>query len=384
MANTQSVITFSPVQPGEDCSATIQQLLDAERCTIEFPAGEYHLGAGLRLPSGTHFKADPQAIFRLADGAMQTHDDYLLTNADHSGGNADIVIEGGVWDGNQHGNPRPEGLFDDGYTGAMFHFENVKGIRLVNATLRNAEAYYARFTQVDGIQIEDIFFDSDHVRKNNDGIHLGGGCFNAVIRRLRATTPGVCGDDMVALNADDALNRTEVRGMQNGPIENIEIEDIEAHSCHTFVRLLSVTSPIRNVRIRKLRGGCHVAAVNGDGARHCRVPVFDEANPPYADGVGLLENIDIADVIVHKAGENQKALIDIQERMRNFVVSGFTRDQSQDQSPDTPTLRFRYIELTHCEIDGQSFPAQNLLDGSVFEQSPARIERLSAETSVKG
>ncbi len=315
---------------------------------------------------------------------MQTRDDYLLTNADHAAGNTDILIEGGIWDGNQRGNPRPEGLFDDGYTGAMFHFENVKGIRLANATLRNAEAYYARFTRVDGIEVEDIFFDSDLVRKNNDGIHLGGSCYNAVIRRLRATTPGVCGDDMVALNADDAENRTEVRGMKNGPIENIVIEDITAHSCHTFVRLLSITSPIRNVRIRKLRGGCQVAAINGDGARGCRVPVFDEANPPYTDGVGLLENIDIADVVVHKVADNHKALIDIQERMRNFVVSDFTRDESQDLAFSKPTIRFRYIDLMKCEINGQAHPAQDLVDGAVFEQSPARIERLVAATTVKG
>ena len=79
---------------------------------------------------------------------------------------------------------------------------------------------------------------------------------------------------------------------------------------------------------------------------------------------------------------NRKALIDIQERMRNFVVSDFTRDESQDVAPTKPTIRFRYIELTQCEINGQAHPAQDLVDGAGFEQSPARIERLAGATKA--
>ncbi len=326
-----------------DDQESFQRALDSNSGILDVPAGQYKIGRTLRIRSGTHLRLHAQSTIRLADGAARSSDDYLLTNANPETGDAEIVIEGGVWNGNSAGNPRNKGLFDGGYSGAMIHFRNVRGLRMENVRLHNAEAYYARFTEVRDFQVEGIGFSSDTVRNNNDGIHLGGHCENGVIRNIRGLHPGVTGDDMVALNADDALNRTEVRGMTCGPIRNILIEDLEAEGCHSFVRMLSVWSPIENVTVRGVRGSCEIAALNCDAARGCRVLLFDEASPPFPDGVGSLRNILVSDFCVSKSAENDIALLRLETRMENLVISGFRRVMAEDRSPEQPTLRVRHV-----------------------------------------
>lgn len=326
------------LDPSGNMAAALHRAFAAGERNIFLPAGRHLVTETIRVPSGVRLLADPDAHVILADGAARTSGDYLLTNADHEAGARDITIEGGLWDGNNRGNPRPTGLFDDGYTGAMFHFENVTGLTLRNLTLTNAEAYYTRYTHVHDFHVEDIRFDSDNVRNNNDGVHLGGNCSHGVIRNIRGLRPGVTGDDMVPLNADDALQRTEVRGMTNGPIENIEIENIQAEDCHSFVRLLSVWSPIRNVRITNVSGTCSVSAINADAARGCRVPIFDEKNPPFPDGVGLLENIEATLLRVAKSQPNGIALLRLETRMKNFTIRDFERLTEKDQDPKAPSL----------------------------------------------
>lgn len=346
----ESPISLSKfLEESGDAAAAFQRAFAAGQRNIFIPAGRYIVKTTVRIPSGTRLIADRMAHMILADGAARNTNDYLLTNADRGEGAEEISIEGGVWDGNNRGNPRPPGLFDDGSTGAMFHFENIRGLTLKDLTLTNAEAYYSRFTHVHDFHIEDIRFDSDNIRPNNDGIHIGGNCSKGVIKNLRGMQPGVTGDDMVALNADDALQRTEVRGMTNGPIEDVEIENVEAEDCHSFVRLLSVWSPIRNVRITNLAGTCSVSAINADAARGCRVPLFDEKNPPFPDGVGLLENIEIRNLRVAKSRANGIALLRLETRIKNFTVRELRRLKERDRDPAAPLL-----SVNHASPEGLS------------------------------
>lgn len=384
--DTYTNITRHGIHPNSEspCGQRLNQLFRTKASNWYLPDGEYLIECTLKVPSNTRLKLSTHATLRLADGAATCDTDYLLTNADPTHGNHSIHIEGGIFDGNQRNNPRPEGLLDPGYSGAMIHFENVSDLSLRETTLTNSEAYYCRLTHVQDFVVEGIFFDSDLVRKNNDGIHLGGNCKDGVIRRLKALTPGVTGDDMVALNADDALQRTEVRGMTNGPIENIQIEDVEAHSCHSFVRILSVTSPIRNITIKNIRGGCTRAAINADGARGCRVPVFDHDNPPFSDGVGILENIDISDARVWKAEANQHGLIDLKERMRGFTVKNFERILDQDLSPDGPMVSISYVDLESGTLNGDAIAAQSLLAPNVaYTAEVQRIEHFTVKTTLR-
>jgi hypothetical protein len=359
-----------------DDGEALQRALDQRPSLLEIPAGQYKIGRTLRISGGTRIKADERALFRLADGVARKTDDYLLTNANPELGDADIAIEGGIWDGNNQANARPTGLFDEGPSGAMIHFRNVINLRLEKMRLHNAEAYYLRATHLSHFHFEEIRFSSDCIRHNNDGIHLGGFCEDGVIRNIKGMQPGVTGDDMIALNADDALNRTEVRGMTCGPIRRLLVEDIEAEGCHSFIRMLSVWSPIEDVTIRRVRGTCEVAALNCDAARGCRVPLFDEAKPPFADGVGDLRNIKASDFIVAKSAENPIALLRLETRMSNFILTNFQRDMERDMSPALPTLKIQHVSARSVSLQPGNRTAHFKQDES-FESHETRIERLA-------
>lgn len=354
-----------------DDGEAFQRALDGKERAIHVPEGLYLIGRPLKIRSGTKLSLHPQAYVMLADGVARTTDDYLLSNADPENGDADISIEGGTWDGNNRRNARPFGLFDEGCSGALFHFRNVRGLQLRNLHFRNAEAYHARLTHVSGFHIEGIRFSSDRVRPNNDGIHLGGNCEDGLIRDIKGLHPGVTGDDMVALNADDALGRTEVRGMTNGPIRDILIEDIEAEGCHSFVRLLSVWSTISDVTIRRVRGSCEVAALNCDAARGCRVPVFDESAPPYPNGVGLLKNITASDFQVAKSVDNGIPLLRLETRMENFSVSDF--HEVDPAAKASPVLRLQHVDLPRFVLNGEE---RMLKFGEGFSSSVRNIQNL--------
>jgi Glycosyl hydrolases family 28 len=371
--NHRAIAAF--IVEGADADVAFQKALASGEKTIVIPKGNYEIHKTLLIPSGITLKADSETVITLADGAAKTSDDYLLSNANHKEGNVAITIEGGVWNGNNRGNPRPNGLFDQGYTGGMFHFQNVRGLTLKNMTLTNAEAYYMRFTHVHEFHIEEIRFDSDRIRKNNDGVHIGGNCSHGTIRNIRGLRAGVTGDDLVALNADDVLERTEVRGMSAGPISDLEIEDLQAENCHTFVRMLSVWSPISNIRIRKVRGTCRVSAINADAARGCRVPLFDEKKPPFPDGVGLLENIDAADFQVAKSQPSGTALLSLESRMKHFRLTQFKRMTDVDKGPQAPTLKLNYVAPREILIDGQIHP----LNSNSLTFPGSAIETLSID-----
>ncbi len=353
-----------------DAAPHLQAALDEHRL-VTVPAGHYLIGKTLRLPSGTQLKIDDGAVLHLATGAATTSGDYLLTNADHRLGNTDISISGGLWNGNNAGNPRPPGLFDQGYTGALFHFEAVRNLRLGNLILTNAEAYYCRLTAVTQFHIEGIRFDDSIIRPNNDGIHLGGDCEDGLIRNLVGLRPGVTGDDMVALNADDASQRTEVRGMRNGPIRRITIQHVRAQGCHSFVRLLSVHSPIEDISIEDLAGTCEVAAINADAARGCRVPLFDEAQPPFPDGVGWLNRIRIRQIHAAKSTANGIPLLRLETRLSDFQIEDFHRDLAHDADPSAPLLRLRHVGGQGIDMEGQHHQVA-LGESLIFDQPTLR------------
>ncbi len=365
----------------DDFAAFQRALDDARGGMLQVPSGTYRIGGTLRLHSGTHLACEPGATIRWADGAGKSPDDYLLAAGGKSGA-SEITVSGGVWDGNNPANRRPEDLFAESHAGAVMHFENVRGLTLRALRVHDAEAYNIRLAGARDFVVEDIAFSSDHIRPNNDGVHLGGGCEDGVIRRISGLDPGVTGDDLVALNADDVLKRTEVRGMVCGPIRNIRIEDLHAEGCHSFVRLLSVWSPIENVTVTGIRGSCEISAVNCDAARVCRVPIFDPANPPFPDGVGMLENILIRDVAVAKAGSNDAPLLRLKTRMRNFRVAGFRREADNFAST-AATVRIAHTRVGSMVFDGAlppAGPAPESLDvADIWESACSSFDLLHVE-----
>ncbi len=336
-----------------DDTLPLQSALESGAKRVVFPAGTYLLGKGLRVPSETEVQLHPGAVLRFGDGAGRGQDDFLITNADHHSGNRNIRIEGGIWDGNAPSNPRGPDA-PDSYTGVMMNFTNVTGLTLRGAMLMDAESYFVRLGKVSNFVIEDIGFEIRYLRPNQDGIHVSGHCKDGIIRRLTGHGSRTPNDDMVALLADDALNRAQnLNGAFNGPIRRIRIERLRAASCHSFVRLLSVDHPIEDVEINDVEGGCVCSAINMDACRDCRVKLFDEADRP--NGVGSISNVWASDFTVHKASDHSRQpLIDFRTRVDKFLIERFKRDFSRDVSPETPTLCIERAGEMQVELQGLS------------------------------
>jgi len=332
-----------------DDQEPIQRALDGPCPVIGIPSGNYLLGDTLRVGSGKRVLAAPDAILKLADGAGRNSGSFILTNNDHDTGNDHIEISGGIWDGNNEANKRGEDGDSDGYTGVAVNFVNVRHLRLADMTIRNPESFSIRLGEVGHFEIEDIRLDQTVSRPNQDGIHLGGFCQDGYIRGIYAVTADTPNDDMVALNADDNVERVLNLGMKCGPIRNIHVEELAAENAYTFVRLLSESQPIEGIRIRNLSGGCRCYAINMD-------------NWAFPAGSGDIRNIDIRHARIAKVPESPGfPMVDIRLGVRDLIIEDFQRVDDGDSFAHT--LNIENLKDNLVRIEGVSEEDLKLTSG---------------------
>ena len=138
-----------------DDTAAIQKALTGGQRTVVIPPGTYRIRTALMVDSSTTIQAAPDAIIRLGDGAGTNTGVFLLTNRDPAGGNTNITVEGGIWDGNNEHNPRGRDGDPNGYTGTAINFVNVRHLALRNLTIRNPDAFSIRLGEVEDFVVED-------------------------------------------------------------------------------------------------------------------------------------------------------------------------------------------------------------------------------------
>lgn len=343
---------FGAVGDGEaDDTGPIQDALDSGAPLVGVPYGYYKVNGSLRIGSDTRLVVHPRAVIQLVDNAGVDASIFLITNKDHEHGNTNLIIEGGIWDGNNPGNRRGEDA-PDSYTGVAINFINVNGLELRRMTVRDPESYYIRMGEVNFFRVEDIRFEARHFRPNQDGIHITGFSEDGLIRNVVAVDEGTTRDDLIALNADDATQRAQNLGTKCGPIRRIRIENLSAQNCHSFVRFLSVWSPIEDIEIHNVQGGCRVSVLNFDACRGCRVQVFDSDDPGASRGVGLIRNVTISGVRAYKSEERDSPLLLLETRMECFVLRDFERIGEKDKSPAAPTLRIAHLVSDDIVLEG--------------------------------
>ena len=284
-----------------------------------------------------------------------TESDFLLTNADPEEGNEDITLEGGIWDGGfgHEYNQKPGDIYTINSTsGACMNFVSVKNLKLLNLTVANPIGYYIRMGRLNQFEIKDITLTADAMNFNQDGIHFSGYCRNGVVENIRGLN-GQPNDDLLAFNADDGIQRQENRGLTCGPIENIVCRNIYAEDCHTAIRMSSITSPIRNIRIENLYAGVRAYAINMDGLRYCRVPLFAEDAAP--NGVGNVSDVRITGMTAFftRRAHDPSCLIVLEQHCDNVELINFSRPMDKDAFPDTATLQARYLIHQSIEADGK-------------------------------
>ena len=312
----------------------------------------------LKVNSDTYIVADRNAKIVMKSTSRKKRNEFLLSNSDAVNGNENIKISGGIWDGN---NTSPEhvkpDLFDkNGYSGALLNFVNVDGLALHDMVLANSVTYYTRICKVHNFTIENIDFVSDRFGANQDGLHFGGDVKYGRVKNIRALSYGQTNDDMIALNADDSIERVENLDLCCDTIEDITFENIYTENCHTIIRMLSITAEIKNIRFKNIYGGFRCYAVNADGARYCRTPLFEEEE--YPDGVGKISNIYFENFTCFPVFD---------------LPQGFGGTQAVAQTAllfETNVDRFRISDFQYlcCEEDQKRCPAlkaRNLAGGKI-------------------
>ena len=333
MNDAVSVRDFGAIGDGvTDDFAAFQRALSSGARRVLVPFGVYLISETLRIFSNTSLECDRCARIVMKRSKRCARGDFLLTSDE--GGSENVAVIGGIWDGQsrlpEHDKPD---LFDkNGYSGALLNFVGVRGLKLSGLVAANSTTYYIRLCRVENFEVSDVDLISDDFGYNQDGVHLGGGVRHGVIRNIRALTRGQTNDDMVALNADDSVERVENLDLVRDDIEDVLIENIYTESCHTIIRMLSVTAAIRNVKMKNIHGGYRCYAINGDGARYCKTPLFTEEE--YPDGVGRIENIEIDGFTCYRAerepdqkcsGMPTECAIKMESNCKNFVIRGFNK-----------------------------------------------------------
>ena len=275
-----------------DASAAIQALLD-RRGRVEICEGEFLIAKPLIIHDDTHLVLTPATTLRVADGANCSllDNDGLYSRTF----NKNIIIEGGVWDGNNVAQKR-EYIADenqpcdyDKYVSNAFlvlvmRMVHVQNLTVRNLTFKNPTTFAVHIVDAKYFTVENIDLDFDLTLPNMDGIHIQGPARFGKIRNIR----GNANDDHVALCTNGTI-RSEVT---KGAIEDIDIDGIYCDNGYTGVRLLSCGEPLRNVNIRNIHGNFRYYAVS-----------FTHHYPVREDRPILLENIHVSDLYVSKTSE---------------------------------------------------------------------------------
>ena len=315
-----------------DDAPALQRALEACGGRLYLPTGIYKIGKTLRVPAGTFLWADERATVKAADGAFTRRGEYLVANA----GDADICIQGGVWDGNNPGNPRGDMFDPAGTTGTLLNFRGVKGLTLRNMTLRDPECYYIRLCEARDFRVEDILFDDCFTRQTN---------FDII----------------------------------PGPIRDILADGLQADACHTFVRLLSVDAEISNIVVRNVRGGFEACAVNMDAARYCRTPIVPPEDPRFAQGVGQVRDVRIENMQVYPVGNLQNPALCLETD-----VDGFEMRHFQVTGERSPILRMRHTGSHTLAFQGLQCPASVFTAGCQFTDGVCHKPPLAEFALEKG
>jgi hypothetical protein len=348
-----------------DDSPAFENLLRSGAASIYVPPGEYAVARPIRLRSGTRLLAHPLARVRIADGAEWGVRDALLTNAEWERGDAHIEVSGGIWDGNCRHVRRAAEDERDGYTGNLMIFRNVEHLVLKDLHLADPASYFVALGKVRKFRVEHIRFEILHHTRNQDGIHVSGHCEDGFIREITGYGKYCPGDDLVALNADDALDRSETRSCLAGPIRRIVVSGLRAEDCHAFIRFASVWSTIEDVVVRDLEGGCVDAAINADCLRFCRSPLFEIDDPAFAQGCGDLRNIHLSGLRIWKTRDLGSGMLQLHARLQNCTVEDFERVFERDANPAHPSLDLRFLPGAQGQIEGLTpEDAQRLASGS--------------------
>jgi len=220
---------------------------------------------GLKIKSNTHIFALPSCGAILRDNSNK----YLLGNYNYVPNNnsisldSNIIIEGGIWNGNGYRSNVAKQSRSTALNGYMtvFQFSGVKRVSLLRATFLNGTTYSGMFLTSEDILIDGVTVDqgAPTVEKiNQDGIDFIGYTKNITVKNTWLRT----GDDRFALvpnalGGNPADNHAEIYTGIDGDMDNMTFENITfAGYGLGFAVYMGGANKFSNLYINNVKGTC--------------------------------------------------------------------------------------------------------------------------------
>jgi hypothetical protein len=99
--------------------------------------------------------------------------------------------------------------------------------------------------------------------------------------------------------------------------------------------------------------GVRCYAINMDGARYCRTPLFREEDKP--EGIGCIENIKFNNFKAHFTSTErpENPLICCEGQTDSFEINGFERSEAAEVMPNNPVLFVRNVRNLSVMINAE-------------------------------
>ena len=350
-----------------DDTSAIQELLD-KRGTVRLGDGIYLISKPLIIHGDTHFLLSGRAHLRLKDGANCSLLDNDGLYSDQS--NTNIIIEGGIWDGNNRAQQRQripnEGCPGDNnedqpcdkqvyisniYTVFMIRLVHTTNLTVKNITFKDPTSYAIHIADAKHFTVDNVYLDYDLALLNMDGVHIQGPARFGKIHGIH----GNANDDHVALCANGTIRSAVTRGA----IEDITIDGIYCDNGYTGVRLLSRGDPVRNITVSNIHGAFRFHAVS-----------FTHHYPLRDDMPVLIENVTLNNLFIAKSKKidsdplfsrfTNEPLIWFENGVncKNIVIEKVFRDWS-DRRATLPTV-----------YRSENANVENLVVRDLYEEKP--------------
>jgi len=359
-AISDAEIGMNSITFGTDNTAAIQSVLDN---AMKFPITVYWDGkysiTGLKIYSNTTIIANAGC-----GAILRNHSDKsIFINASQSFGtekDSNIVISGGIWNGNYYNPEIPRGAQSKGnrVNGLVgcFRFYGVDNLIIRDAILYKPATYALAAANVTHVLYENIIVDvGPNPLINNDGVHIDGNSQYGVIRRCILNTH----DDGIGLNADDLYLNWYVKKDSSseksfyseacaGPISDILIDDITFNSSLFGIRILSGTSRVDRITIRNLKGYTKGYAMVVDNYQH-DPPLVTWAGP---GNIGTI-NVEDFDVAIYPGPENMpnESCINVSTNVEQLIFRNIKRKHFSAGEP-TIYIRGKNTVIGSMEVDG--------------------------------
>lgn len=321
-ANSDTVLTLNDATTGTDQSAAIQAVLDlAATAPLHLIWDIKATAKGLKVRSNTYIRVLDGCGCKLtanAGNALIQNYSYDALAAQGAGAYAtpnlaaitkdkNITIEGGIWHGNESGQPLRWSTTEGWLT--TFRFFNVEDFNLFNNTIYKPRTFGCQIGNWTRIAVHGMTVDVGTALSfayNYDGLKLWGNGQYADIRNLKVFTQ----DDVFSLQTNDAdqqdgapiaLSKTSTTWLgAKGPIRDVVLDGLAFRGATFGIRILSTDQVIERVVLRNISGSMSGSLMLFDNYSENA----DGALPP---GAGLTKDFLVENVnIVHTAHTGYK------------------------------------------------------------------------------